>query len=267
MAGRQCMKMASSAALDMMRSSTVYAGPNRRRLPGSSCMDEWVSVMTTSAPAAAPAGLAVCSTEIESRASSTTLARGRSRRGVATDTSMPARAHPCMSELQTLLPSPIQHTRRPRSRPFRSRIVSRSASVWHGWNESDRPFTTGTPEWAASSSRSECSKTRAMITSTYLERVDAVSAIVSPRDSCVSEAERLTAWPPSWNMPASKLTRVRVDGFWNIMAMVAPASSVPRERPAARRRLRRPARSRRRPVSLPSISANVRKSLVRSLIF
>ena len=41
----------------------------------------------------------------------------------------------------------------------------------------------------------------------------------------------MTTSPPSWRMPTSKETRVRVDGFSKIMASVLPASGL--SRPAA----------------------------------
>ena len=85
---------------------------------------------------------------------------------------------------------------------------------------------TGMVAWRLISTRSSWEKTRAMIPSTKRESTRAVSATVSPRRSWMSFAPRFRAWPPSWNMPASKDTRVRVDGFWKIMASVLPAQRV-----------------------------------------
>ena len=53
-----------------------------------------------------------------------------------------------------------------------------------------------------------------------------MSAIVSPRWSWMSFEPRKSACPPSWYMPTSNDTRVRVDGFWKIMASDWPASAV-----------------------------------------
>ena len=52
----------------------------------------------------------------------------------------------------------------------------------------------------------------------------ATSSIGSPRESCVSPRLRLIAMPPSWFMPASNDTRVRVDAFSNTMASVRSRS-------------------------------------------
>ena len=84
---------------------------------------------------------------------------------------------------------------------------------------------TGMVAWRLISTRSSWAKTRAMIPSTYRDSTRAVSATVSPRRSWMSADARLSAWPPSWYMPASKDTRVRVDGFWKIMARVRPRSA------------------------------------------
>jgi len=48
--------------------------------------------------------------------------------------------------------------------------------------------------------------------------------IGSPRESCVSPRVRLIAIPPSWFMPASNETRVRVEAFSNTMASVRSRS-------------------------------------------
>ncbi len=51
-----------------------------------------------------------------------------------------------------------------------------------------------------------------------------MSAIVSPRPTCVSFGLRKSAWPPSCVMPTSKETRVRVDAFSKIIARLFPRS-------------------------------------------
>ena len=48
--------------------------------------------------------------------------------------------------------------------------------------------------------------------------------MVSPRPSCISGPVSVIDSPPSWRMPTSNDTRVRVDGLSKIMAMVLPAS-------------------------------------------
>ncbi|MCY1465035.1 hypothetical protein D9M71_831330 [compost metagenome] len=60
-------------------------------------------------------------------------------------------------------------------------------------------------------------KVRIITASTIRDITLAQSAIGSPRPSWVSRGERKIAWPPSWIMPASKETRVRVEAFSKIM--------------------------------------------------
>ena len=48
--------------------------------------------------------------------------------------------------------SPRKVSRCPARVPRCSRIVSRSASSWQGWNSSVRALTTGTPEYDAMAS-------------------------------------------------------------------------------------------------------------------
>ncbi|MNY49271.1 hypothetical protein D3C86_1846740 [compost metagenome] len=76
---------------------------------------------------------------------------------------------------------------------------------------------TGTRELAAKSSTFWWAKVRIMIASSMLDMTMAESPIGSPRPSWVSRGERKMAWPPSWIMPASKDTRVRVEAFSKIM--------------------------------------------------
>ena len=64
-----------------------------------------------------------------------------------------------------------------------------------------------------------------MIPLTMRERTRAVSAIVSPRCSWMSFELRNSACPPSWYMPTSNETRVRVEAFWKIIASDWPASA------------------------------------------
>ena len=86
------------------------------------------------------------------------------------------------------------------------------------------PLITGTREWAAKRSMIVCSKVRIITTSTIREITRARSSIGSPRESCVSPRVRLIAMPPSWFMPASNDTRVRVLAFSNTIASVRSRS-------------------------------------------
>ena len=67
---------------------------------------------------------------------------------------------------------------------------------------------------------------RAMIPSTYRESTRAVSEIGSPRPSCRSRDDRNMPKPPSWNIPASNDTLVRVEDFSKIIARLRPESAV-----------------------------------------
>ena len=69
-----------------------------------------------------------------------------------------------------------------------------------------------------------CSNVRIITTSTIREMTRATSSIGSPRDSCVSPRLRLIAMPPSWFIPASNDTRVRVDAFSKTIASVRSRS-------------------------------------------
>jgi len=109
--------------------------------------------------------------------------------------------------------------------------------IWQGWDLLVRPLITGTVACCASSMRSSWFWARIMMPSTKRDRTFAVSAIVSPRPSCMSPAEMSSDSPPSCRMPTSKETRVRVEGRWKISAMIFPASRavvscVPLLRPA-----------------------------------
>ena len=95
---------------------------------------------------------------------------------------------------------------------------------WHGCDVSVRPLITGTVAYAANSCSFDTLSVRSMIASTYRDSTRAVSAGVSPRLLCISCALSTTTSPPSWRMPTSNETRVRVDGFSKITARVLPAS-------------------------------------------
>ncbi|CDX50950.1 hypothetical protein MPL3365_130224 [Mesorhizobium plurifarium] len=55
-----------------------------------------------------------------------------------------------------------------------------------------------------------------------------MSAMVSERPSCISVPVSMIVSPPSWRMPTSKDTRVRVDGLSKIMASTLPSSGFER---------------------------------------
>ena len=139
-------------------------------------------------------------------------------------TCMPARAPASSNEWATLFPSPMYVSRTPARLPNTSSIVRRSASAWHGWCRSERALITGTVEWAAISSMSLCSNTRAAIADAYPESTRAVSEIGSPRPSWSSSGRISSGAPPSRAIAACSETRVRVDGFWKKQTTVSPAS-------------------------------------------
>src|SRR5690554_3507074 len=93
-----------------------------------------------------------------------------------------------------------------------------------------------------------------------LEITMAESSIGSPRPSCVSRGDRNMAEPPSWAMPASKDTRVRVDDFSKIIArtlFLRESLTLP----ARQSRRSREAWSSRSSSSLVDMSFSVRKCL------
>ena len=61
---------------------------------------------------------------------------------------------------------------------------------------------------------------------TYRDSTLPVSSIVSPRPSCMSEADSTIGVPPASAMATSNETRVRVEGFSKIRAMDLPSSAV-----------------------------------------
>ena len=85
------------------------------------------------------------------------LLAGANSSGEATRTCMPAVTPASTYDCAMLdAPSPRNVTVRPASSPLRSRIVSRSASSWHGWNSSVSALITGTPACSAISSSAVC---------------------------------------------------------------------------------------------------------------
>ncbi len=85
---------------------------------------------------------------------------------------------------------------------------------------------TGTREFAAKASSLSCSNVRIMTMSTIRLMTRAVSSIGSARPSWLSPVVMCTTEPPIWYIPASKLTRVRVDAFSKIIASVRSTSGV-----------------------------------------
>ena len=104
--------------------------------------------------------------------------------------------------------------------------VKTSARIWHGWYSLVRPLITGTRECAAKASSLACSKVRIITMSTMRLITRALSSIGSARPSWLSPVVRFTTEPPIWYMPASKLTRVRVEAFSKIIASVRSTSGV-----------------------------------------
>ena len=99
-----------------------------------------------------------------------------------------------------------------------------SARIWQGWYSLVSPLITGTRELDAKRSMIDCSKVRIMTMSTMREITRATSSSGSPRPICVSRVISVMTEPPSWFMPASNDTRVRVDCFSNIIASVRSTS-------------------------------------------
>ncbi len=83
---------------------------------------------------------------------------------------------------------------------------------------------TGTRECAANFSILVCSKVRIITMSTMRLITRALSSMGSARPSWLSPVVRFTTEPPIWYMPASKLTRVRVEAFSKIIASVRSTS-------------------------------------------
>ncbi len=99
-----------------------------------------------------------------------------------------------------------------------------SAMIWQGWNSLVRPLMTGTREYSAKRAILSWPKVRIITRSVMRLMTRALSSIGSARPSWLSPVVRCTTLPPSWYMPASKLTRVRVLAFSKIMASVRSAS-------------------------------------------
>ena len=99
-----------------------------------------------------------------------------------------------------------------------------SARIWQGWYSLVRPLMTGTREYSAKRAMRACSKVRIITASVMRLMTRAVSSIGSLRPSWLSPEVKCTTLPPSWYMPASKLTRVRVLAFSNTIASVRSLS-------------------------------------------
>jgi hypothetical protein len=172
------------------------------------------SVYRTSAPRAACWGSWRTSTSPPSAwAAATISALGSCPGGQAIRNRSPRRAEASIREWATLFPSPMNASTVPRSSPRFSRIVSMSPRAWQGWWRSERPLITGTVAERASSSTTSCPNTRAMIPSTYRDRLRAMSSVVSRLPSLMSSGPRYSACPPSCVIPTSNETLVRRDGF------------------------------------------------------
>ena len=84
---------------------------------------------------------------------------------------------------------------------------------------------TGTVACSASSSSSASGPVRTPIAAMWRDSTRAVSPTDSPRESCSSSRRRTTGWPPSSKTPASKDSRVRVECFSKMSAMLRPSSA------------------------------------------
>ncbi|MOA37302.1 hypothetical protein D3C78_1588810 [compost metagenome] len=102
--------------------------------------------------------------------------------------------------------------------------VKMSARIWQGWNSLVRPLMTGTRENSAKRAMRSWPNVRIMTRSVMRLMTRALSSMGSERPSWLSPEVRCTTEPPSWYMPASKLTRVRVLAFSKIMASVRSPS-------------------------------------------
>ena len=119
-----------------------------------------------------------------------------------------------------MLPSRRRRRRADRGTRARSKVGQDLA----GWNSLVRPLITGTRRCAAKRSIFSWPKVRIMTMSVMRLITRALSSIGSERPSWLSPVVRCTTLPPSWYMPASKLTRVRVLAFSKIMASVRSVS-------------------------------------------
>ena len=136
----------------------------------------------------------------------------------------------CNQVLAMLLPSPTQamtlpcrHCKGCCVSPRCSMKVNKSAKIWQGWNSLVKPLITGTRELAAKLLILSCPKVRIITKSTMRLITLALSSMGSARPSWLSPVVKCTTAPPIWYMPASKLTRVRVEAFSKIMASVRSA--------------------------------------------
>ena len=105
-------------------------------------------------------------------------------------------------------------------------MVCRSASTWQGWNSSVSALITGTLDVLASALIRRWAKVRMATASTYRDSTREVSSMVSSRPSWDIRPSTMTGWPPSWEMPTSNESRVRVEFFSKMTATDLPASGV-----------------------------------------
>src|ERR1700685_2465156 len=113
-------------------------------------------------------------------------------------------------------------------------MVNRSVSAWQGWSSSERPLTTGHWAMRANSSISDWENVRITTTSEYEVNTRATSGRDSRPFRPASCVVRNTLPPPSWMAAASKLFRVRSEGFSNTSVSTRPCNSGGRSPPASR---------------------------------
>ena len=110
----------------------------------------------------------------------------------------------------------------------------KSAMAWQGCEASERALMTGIVAERASSSTVACEKVRTARASTYWLKTRAKSTTLSRTPSPTSSPRRKIALPPRRAIAASKLTRVRSEGFSKSRPSVRPDRSGG-GRPPARR--------------------------------
>ena len=115
-------------------------------------------------------------------------------------------------------------------------MVRRSAIAWHGCSEVGQPVDHRDRAPARELLDQRVLEVRATIASTQRERLRATSRRRLARADPDCSGRSRIAWPPSWVMPASKVTWVRSEGFSKYIASVRPRSVCGRS-PSLRERL------------------------------
>ena len=175
---------------------------------------------------------------------------------------MPILAQPYIHAYDMLLRTSPTNTTFTSLRGFAtcSSIVRRSASICVGWSTSVRPFHTGTPDSAASSSTTACSYPLYSIPSKMRPSTFAVSAMLSFFPICELLLSRNVTPAPSSIAATSNEHLVLVDVFSKSSTIFLPSSELPLI-PSLFFAFRSCARSRRYLISAGVKSISVRKLL------